>query len=64
MEDLTSIWPRTTDLNELNCPDEEEYAYNELELGTEGEESRESFLSESIFCCSRSFSALPLTQAV
>jgi len=22
MEDLASIWPSTTDLNELNCPDE------------------------------------------
>jgi len=36
MEDLTSIWPRTTDLNELNCPDEEEYADSDLELETNG----------------------------
>ena len=58
MEDLTSIWPSNTDLNELNCPDEEEYADSDEESG-----SRESFLSESIFC-SCSFSAPPLTQAV
>ena len=25
MEDLTSLLPLTTDLNELSCPDEEEY---------------------------------------
>lgn len=25
MEDLTSIWPKMMDLNELNCPDEEEH---------------------------------------
>lgn len=58
MEDLTSIWPTNTDLNELNCPDEDEYADSDEESG-----SRESFLSESIFCSS-SFSAPPLTQAV
>lgn len=63
MEDLTSIWPTTTDLNELNCPDEEEYADSDLKLETVGGESQESFLSDSIFCSS-SFSALPLTQAV
>lgn len=63
MEDLTSIWPSNTDLNELNCPDEEEYANSEHEIGSNVGESRESFLSESIFC-SGSFSALPLTQAV
>lgn len=63
MEDLTSIWPRTTDLNdELNCPDEEEHEDRTLELETEGGESRESFFSESIFC-SGPLSALSLTQA-
>ena len=34
MEDLTSIMPVTTDLNELNCPDEEEYKDGEPEFGT------------------------------
>lgn len=64
MEDLTSIWPTNTDLNELNCPDEDEYADSDPQLvETDLGESRESFLSESIFC-SGSLSALPLTQAV
>jgi hypothetical protein len=63
MEDLTSIWPTNTDLDELNCPDEDEYADSDPKLETDLGESRESFLSESIFC-SGSLSALPLTQAV
>ena len=63
MEDLTSILTVATDLNELNCRDEEEYTDSALELETEIGESRESFLSESIFC-SGVLSALPLTQAV
>lgn len=58
MEDLTSIMPSNTDLNELNCPDEEEH-----EDGVAERESRGSFFSESIFC-STTLSALPLTQAV
>ena len=64
MEDLTSIWPRNTDLNELSCPDEEEHGDSDhlLESNVVGE-SRGTFFSESIFC-SGSFSALPLTQAV
>ena len=62
MEDLTSIMPVMTDLNELNCCDEEEYKDGETEFGTLVGESRESFLSESIFC-SGSPSTLPLTQA-
>ena len=67
MEDLASIWPSNTDLNELNCPDEEEYADSDQEaigIANAGELSRGSFLSESIFCSSCSLSALPLTQAV
>jgi len=64
MEDLTSIWPRMMDLNELNCPDEEEYDDGRiLELETEGGESRDAFFTDSIFC-SGSLSAFPLTQAV
>jgi len=34
MEDLTSIMPVMTDLNELNCCDEEEYKDGETEFGT------------------------------
>jgi len=60
MEDLTSIMPRTMDLNELNCPDEEEHQDRTPEQDLE---SRESFFSESIFY-SGLLSALPLTQAV
>jgi len=63
MEDLTSIMPRTMDLNELNCPDEEEHQDRTPEQETEELESRESFFSESIFY-SGLLSALPLTQAV
>jgi len=63
MEDLTSIWPRYSDLNELNCPDEEEHDDRTPEPETEGGESREAFFSESIFC-SGPLSAPPLTQAV
>mmetsp|Transcript_19029 Transcript_19029/g.25748 ORF Transcript_19029/g.25748 Transcript_19029/m.25748 type:complete len:144 (+) Transcript_19029:1157-1588(+) len=63
MEDLTSIWPKMTDLNELNCPDEEEHEERVLELETEGGESRDAFFSDSIFC-SGSLSAFPMTQAV
>jgi len=54
MEDLTSIWPKMTDLNDLNCPDEEEHDDRDLELETLGGESRGTFLSESIFCSSPS----------
>lgn len=50
MEDLTSIWPKMTDLNDLSCPDEEEYDDGRLELETVGGESRDAFFSESIFC--------------
>ena len=63
MEDLTSIWPINTDLNELSCPDEEEYGDSDRLLEENAGESRETYFSESIFC-SGSFSALPLTQAV
>lgn len=63
MEDLTSIWPRTLDLNELNCPDEDAHKDRTPEHETEDDESRESCFSESIFC-SGPLSALPLTQAV
>ena len=48
------------DLNELNCPDEEEHQDRTPEQDLE---SRESFFSESIFY-SGLLSALPLTQAV
>ena len=66
MEDLTSLLPLTTDLNELSCPDEEEYNDSGPELEIEREVSRESFFSESIFCsfCSRPLSTNLLTQAV
>ena len=64
MEDLTSIWPRNTDLNELSCPDEDEHVdSDQLQENNIVGESRDTFFSESIFC-SGSFSALPLTQAV
>jgi hypothetical protein len=64
MEDLASIWPSTSDLNDLNCPDEGEYVDSAPEVETEdGEESRESFFAESIFC-SGALSALSMTQAV
>ena len=65
MEDLNSIWPRTTDLNdELNCPDEEdEHDDRDSEHETDLIRSRESCFSESIFC-SGPLSALSLTQAV
>lgn len=63
MEDLTSIMPSNTDLNELNCPDEDEHEDGVAERETEEGESRGSFFSESIFC-STTLSALPLTQAV
>ena len=67
MEDLTSIWPRNTDLNELSCPDEDEHVDSDQLLENNivgGGSSRDTtFFSESIFC-SGSFSALPLTQAV
>ena len=65
MEDLTSIWPTTTDLNdELNCPDEEdEHEDRESERENYRQESRESCFAESIFC-SGPLSALPLTQVV
>lgn len=63
MEDLTSIMPSNTDLNELNCPDEDEHEDGVAERETEEVESRGSFFSESIFC-STTLSALPLTQAV
>ncbi len=43
MEDLTSIMPRTMDLNELNCPDEEEHQDRTPGLECEDLESRESF---------------------
>ena len=65
MEDLTSIWPKMTDLNDqLSCNDEEEHdERRSLELETDGAESRGAFLSDSIFC-SGSLGAFPLTQAV
>jgi len=63
MEDLTNIWQKMTDLNDLNCPDEDEHDERDHELETVGGQSRDAFLSESIFC-SGPLSALPLTQAV
>ena len=59
MEDLTFIMPVTTEIDELSCPDEEMYDDSESFVA----ESRESFLSESIFCTG-TLSSLPLTQAV
>ena len=51
------------DLNELNCPDEDEHDDSRTsELETDGGESRDAFFSDSIFC-SGSLSAFPLTQA-
>ena len=43
MEDLTSIMPRTMDLNELNCPDEEEHQDRSPGQECEELESRVSF---------------------
>ena len=63
MEDLTSIMPSITDLNELNCRDEEEYDDSGPFFGDYGEVSRSSCLAESIFC-SGSLSTTLLTQAV
>ncbi len=63
MEDLTQIWPSITDLNELNCPDEEEHQDRAPEKDFVNLESREeSCFQESIFC-SGPLSAYPLTQA-
>ena len=61
MEDLALMSPSTTDLNELNGPDEEERGEGTHESGSEAE-SRESFFNESIFC-SGALSAPLLTQA-
>lgn len=61
MEDLALIWPSTTDLNELNGPDEEDCNEGTHESGSETE-SRESFFDESIFC-SGALSAPSMTQA-
>lgn len=61
MEDLALIWPSTTDLNELNGPDEEEHDEGTPEIETKAE-SREAFFNESIFC-SGALSAPLMTQA-
>lgn len=63
MEDLTSIWPITSDLKDLRCPDEEQHNDGAPDLIPQDAESRGECFSQSIFS-SEVLSALPLTQAV